>query len=137
MKFPEVFSKLNPESLEKGRGIVGCFGDDGKEYTFDYTQVPESEKLNGETPADTLTRLANANEAVANIEIDVYNTLWPESRPGGITLLAGWKKNAEFNNVAWRPSPRWKPGRTRSTCSSFAVVPLPTCRCSLRSTPPC
>ena len=108
MKFPEVFSKLNPESLEKGRVIVGCFGDDGKEYTFDYTQVPESEKLNGETPADTLTRLANANEAVANIEIDVYNTLWPESRPGGITLLAGWKKNAEFKNGAWRPSPRWK-----------------------------
>jgi len=108
MKFPEVFSKLNPESLEKGRVIVGCFGDDGEEYQFDYTKISESEKLNGETPDATLSRMAKANKAVANVDIDVYNTLWPESRPGGITLLAGWKKNAELKQGAWRPSKRWK-----------------------------
>lgn len=98
MKFPELFSHCDPDALEHGLVAPGCFGNDGKEYQFDYTKVPESEKREGESVVDTLTRLAKENENCANVEIDWYNTLWPEYlSENGKTILvmwAGWKENA-------------------------------------------
>jgi len=104
MKFPELFSHCDPDALEYGRVVAGCFGDDGKEYQFDYTKVPESEKREGESVVDTLTRLAKENENCANVEIDGYNTLWPDLiHKDGIeisVLWAGWKKNASEESLA-------------------------------------
>ena len=112
MKFPELFSHFDKNALEQGHAVVACFGDDGEEYKFDYTKVPAEEKRPGESVVDTLTRLAKAIKAVANVDIDWYNTLWPEMIHGPefeiLVLWAGWKKNAELRPGAWRPTKRFK-----------------------------
>lgn len=98
MKFPELFAHFNNDDLANGQTIIACFGDDHKEYKFDYTKIPESDKQEGETAIDTLTRLAKENPNCANVEINWYNTLWPELvHKDGIEILvmwAGWKENA-------------------------------------------
>ena len=98
MKFPELFSHFDEDSLEKGQTVIACFGADHKEHKFDYSKIQDSEKRDGESVIDTLTRLAQEDENCANVEIDWYNTLWPEMihKDGNEVLVmwAGWKENA-------------------------------------------
>jgi len=98
MKFPELFSHFDEDAMEQGRAVLACFGDDGNEYKFDYTKIPDSEKLDGESVIDTLTRLSKENSNCANVEIDWYNTLWPEhiceNEKNILVMWAGWKENA-------------------------------------------